>query len=72
MFVYNCYNNTCKFARIICARAGRWFTPLHARVPYMQKHLFPSKAGGYCRTYCGETPIAVEGQVTHTHTYIYI
>lgn len=44
------------------ARRRRWFTPLHARVPYMQKHLFPSKAGSYCRTFCGETPIAVEGQ----------
>jgi len=44
---------------------GRWFTPLHAKVPYQQYHLKPSKAASYCETLCDQTPIAVEGQGVH-------
>jgi hypothetical protein len=59
---------SCKQHMNASSPCRRWYTPLHARVPYMQKHLFPSKAGSYCRTACGETPIAVEGQARRPRT----
>ena len=44
---------------------GRWFTPLHPRVPFMQPHLQKSKIRNYCEQHCDQTPIAVEGQGIH-------
>ena len=38
--------------------SGRWFTPLHPRVPFMQPHLKSSKVGGHCAQRhhaCGQT-----------------
>lgn len=44
---------------------GRWFTPLHATVPFMQPHLQKSKMARYCTQGCGNANLAIEGQTWH-------
>jgi len=45
---------------------GRWFTPLHPRVPFMQGHLRNSKIMSYCEQGCSQTPLAIDGEGIHT------
>eukprot|EP00282_Hemiselmis_andersenii_P007799 CAMPEP_0114127620 /NCGR_PEP_ID=MMETSP0043_2-20121206/10482_1 /TAXON_ID=464988 /ORGANISM="Hemiselmis andersenii, Strain CCMP644" /LENGTH=754 /DNA_ID=CAMNT_0001220727 /DNA_START=69 /DNA_END=2331 /DNA_ORIENTATION=- len=45
---------------------GRWFTPLHPTVNYLQPHIAKgSKAAAYCVTDCAQTPLATEGAHVH-------
>lgn len=46
---------------------GRWFTPLHPTVPFMQSHMKGGKVHSWCEKLCDQTALAVDGQAVHIH-----